>query len=746
DRAMAKKEAPLIVLYPKEVGLPRLLQLISQVSEVPQLKSVAFKPAGKFQSRVELKLVAHGGHSLYGTATIARYFARLDPSLYGNGDPVAASSIDEWLDEASTLGAPTATADQMAWLCLEAEAHLRTRTFLVGHAFSLADFAVWLSLDAFLAQNPSFDLATSLPHLARWFNFLASFPAFVDLRTPVVAHSASTSSPSSASSSSSSSAGRGDATVRTKCLELDGAEMGKVVTRFPPEPSGFMHLGHCKASFFNYLTAERYQGKMILRFDDTNPATATQQFEDSFIRDLALLQINYVKVTHTSENFPLLLEWCEKLLQSGDLYVDSSTDEEIKAQRGDRQPSPFRDSPPEENLARWQKMVAGDDVKSVVRAKIDHAHDVGCLRDPNMFRSANEPHYKTGTKYKVYPLYDFACPIIDSVEGITHAFRSNEYHDRDALYRWVQEKTGVRPVRISDFGRLSFSYTLMSKRKLAWFVKQGIVDDWNHPAFPTVQGLFRRGITLDALREFVVRQGATSNAVLIDSNDLWSLNRIRIDPVVPRYFAINHALHYLVTLSNYVSPVSGSGHEGKTVPLYRKDPSLGSKVITLHGALHIEAADGKRLQPGGKITLMGWGNARVSHVDHEARAVTARLDLDDTDFSSSAKLSWVPAIPDVVTADLVDYKPLITKPCLSSGDPRKNKPADQLEDFANRDLAISETVFAEGSIRSLARGSRVQFERRGYYILDKLPSETPDHRPLFVKIPEGRIKSMSSNE
>ena len=220
---------------------------------------------------------------------------------------------------------------------------------------------------------------------------------------------------------------------------------------------------------------------MILRFDDTNPATATKQFEDSFIRDLALLQIQYAQVTHTSDNFPLLIDWCEKLLLSGDLYVDSSSDDAIKAQRAERRPSPFRDASPEENLARWRRMVEGEDVQSVVRAKIDYAHDVGCLRDPNMFRSASEPHYRTGTKYKVYPLYDFACPIIDSVEGITHAFRSNEYHDRDALYAWMQQKTGLRASRISDFGRLSFSYTLMSKRKLAWYVKQGIVDDWNHP-------------------------------------------------------------------------------------------------------------------------------------------------------------------------------------------------------------------------------------------------------------------------
>lgn len=728
--------APSIVLYKKEDGIPVLLQAVVGLCNLS--KEVTFKPAGKFQSRVELKI---GATSINGVHAIARHLGRLNGSIYG-ADNLQASLIDEWIDEAHAVDTVVASGanidDAVAWLALLANAQLRSRSFLVGHAVSLADLAVWAALHTQpLNLN---DALASLPHLKRWLDLLNSLSFCSSVAPPAARSSAAASSSSSSSSAAASSSSASDdktSLIRTKALELEGAVQGQVRTRFPPEPSGFMHLGHCKAAFFNYLTAQRYGGEMLLRFDDTNPATATQVYEDSFVRDLALLEVKYCKITHTSEHFDYLIEMCTKMIEAGHLYVDSSTDEEIKAQRGARQPSPFRDDPPETNLARWSKMVSGEDVKSVVRAKIDYNHVVGCLRDPNMFRSASEVHYRTGTKYKVYPLYDFACPIIDSLEGITHAFRSNEYHDRDALFQWVQEKTQVRPVRISDFGRLAFSYTLMSKRKLNWFVKQKIVDDWNHPAFPTVQGLFRRGVDLEALRDFVVRQGASVNSVLIDSDDLWARNRKVLEPRVSRYFGISRDNSYTLSLLNY-TPAQA---EARTVPLYRKKPEIGSKVISLSSDILLEPEDGAVLEPGSRITLMGWYNAVIVAVDHANKKATANLLPDDTDFASTVKLSWVARLPeqaDMLVAKTVDFLPLIKKPKLDKGDPRQNKPADSLEEFANRDLEKAEYIFVEGAMRSLAKGSHVQLERRGYYIVDVPHCEARGQELVLVQIPEGR--------
>lgn len=514
--------------------------------------------------------------------------------------------------------------------------------------------------------------------------------------------------------------------MKTKSLELEGAERGKVVTRFPPEPSGFMHLGHCKASFFNFLTAQQYDGKMILRFDDTNPATATQEFEDAFIRDLKLLEITPASVTHTSDHFDYLISECTRLITEGHLYVDPSTDAEIKAQRGERKFSPFRDDPPAVNLERWQKMIDGSDTTSVVRAKMFPDSDVGCLRDPNMFRSAVATHYRTADKYKVYPLYDFACPLIDSLEGITHAFRSNEYHDRDALYKWVQATAGVRPVRISDFGRLAFSYTLMSKRKLAWFVRQKIVDDWNHPAFPTVQGLFRRGVTLTALREFVTRQGGSSNSVLIDSNDLWSINRIHIDSIVPRYSAIVANGEWKLTLN-----VTDADLKPISTPLYRKKLELGNKTVFPAATVILKGSDGVRLKAGDRLGLMGWLIAHIDTVDASARTLTGHLLHSDSDWASAIKVNWVPQSSDSVPITLIDYKTLITKPKLDK--------TENFEEFCNRKLETIESAIGEPALRGLPRGTHIQLERQGYYIVE---SSTSDSLTL-IQIPEGRAHGVA---
>jgi glutamyl/glutaminyl-tRNA synthetase len=744
------KPNDLILLYPKQNGVPVLLRFLCKGRHSPILKDVSFIPVNeKFHPQPELKLTPRGGFKIQGIFPIAKCLARLDPILYAHFDPYDSAIIDHWLESLQYCD----TSDE-AHLALfkQADTHLHERQSFAGDPFSVADFAFWIYLNDYVNNHPDFDLLM-FPNLCRWYDFCYNDAHFVPLKELValqaenlIATTLSVSEPSSSSSSSTthraispSSLGKVQTGFKTKQLSLPGVKYGEVVTRFPPEPSGFMHLGHCKAAFVNFLTAQKYAGKMLLRFDDTNPAAAKQVYVDAFIQDLADLQISYCQLTYTSDYFDLLIEWCEKMLTEGHFYVDQSTDEEIQAQRADLATSPYRDSSIAENLERWKAMVNGEDNSSVVRAKIDPAHPVGCLRDPNMFRTSSHPHYRTGNKFHVYPLYDFACPIIDSLEGVTHAFRSNEYHDRNALYAWMFEKTKLRPVYLLDFARLNLSYTLLSKRKLNWFVQNKLVDGWDHPSFPSIRALFRRGMTVEALREFILRQGITSNSVLIDTNDLWSLNRQRLEPVVPRYTCIAERDCYTMRLINFDREATPS----QLVPVNPKDVSSGLRSIQLSNHLYIENADGQRMSTGMRIGLLNWSVAVVELVDHQTRVIHAELNLQDTDFSSAVKVTWLSVLKDPpLTALLKDYKPLISKPFLQKANPHKNIAADRLEDIANRDLETTQHVFVEDDVLSLTKGSRIQFWRRGYYILDSRPRDA--HHPVFIRIPEGRLKSMSS--
>jgi glutamyl-tRNA synthetase len=736
----------LILLYPKQDGVPVLLRFLCKARHSLILKDVSFVPVnGKFHPEPELKLTSRGGFKIQGIFPIAKCLARLDPILYAHFDPYDTTIIDYWLE---TLQHCDASNGASLAMLKQADNHLQGRRCFAGDPFSIADFAFWIYLNNYVNDHPDFDLVM-YPNLCHWYDFCCKDEQFVPLKQLIVAQTEnliataiSVSEPSSSTTHraiSPSSVGKVQTGFKTKQLSLPGVVYGEVVTRFPPEPSGFMHLGHCKAAFVNFLTAQKYGGKMLLRFDDTNPAAAKQIYVDAFVQDLADLQIGYCQVTYTSDYFDLLIEWCEKMISKGHFYVDQSSDEEIQAQRAELATSPYRDSTIAENLERWQAMVNGEDSSSVVRAKIDPAHPVGCLRDPNMFRTCSHPHYRTGSKYHVYPLYDFACPIIDSLEGVTHAFRSNEYHDRNALYAWMFEKTKLRPVFLLDFARLNLSYTLLSKRKLNWFVQNKLVDGWDHPSFPSIRALFRRGMTVEALREFILRQGITSNSVLIDTNDLWSLNRQRLEPVVPRYTSIAERDYYTMRLINFDAKTTPS----HLVPVNPKDPSSGLRSVHLSNSLYIENADGQHMLTGMRVALLNWSMAVVELVDHQARLIHAEFTPQDTEFSSAFKVTWLPVLKvPPLRALLKDYKPLISKPFLQKANPHKNIAADRLEDVANRDLETTQHVFVEDDVSALSKGTRIQFWRRGYYILDTSPRDA--HHPVFIKIPEGRLKSMNS--
>lgn len=291
-------------------------------------------------------------------------------------------------------------------------------------------------------------------------------------------------------------------------VDLPGAEIGKVRLRFAPEPSGYLHIGHSKAALLNKYFAERYQGQIIVRFDDTNPAKESNEFVDNVLKDIDTLGIKYETITYTSDCFPELMEMAEKLIREGKAYVDDTPREQMQKERMDGIESKCRNNSVEENMKLWKEMIAGSDrgLQCCVRGKLDMQDLNKSMRDPVYYRCNPIPHHRIGSKYKVYPTYDFACPYVDAKEGITHALRSSEYHDRNAQYYRIQEDMGMRKVNIYEFSRLNMVYTLLSKRKLLWFVQNGKVDGWDDPRFPTVQGIVRRGLKIEALVQFIVEQ------------------------------------------------------------------------------------------------------------------------------------------------------------------------------------------------------------------------------------------------
>ena len=291
-------------------------------------------------------------------------------------------------------------------------------------------------------------------------------------------------------------------------VDLPGAKLGQVRLRFAPEPSGYLHIGHAKAALLNHYFARRYKGELILRFDDTNPAKESSEFVDNLIKDVSTLGIEYSKITYTTDYFPQLLDMAEKLMREGKAYVDDTPRETMQKERMDGIESRCRNQSLEENLLLWKEMIAGSErgIQCCVRGKLDMQDPNKALRDPVYVRCTTIPHHRIGDKYKAYPTYDFACPFVDATEGITHALRSSEYHDRNAQYYRILSDMGLRHVEIYEFSRLNMVNTLLSKRKLKWFVEMGIVDGWDDPRFPTVQGIVRRGLKIEALIEFILQQ------------------------------------------------------------------------------------------------------------------------------------------------------------------------------------------------------------------------------------------------
>ncbi|XP_056692686.1 glutamate--tRNA ligase, cytoplasmic isoform X2 [Spinacia oleracea] len=291
-------------------------------------------------------------------------------------------------------------------------------------------------------------------------------------------------------------------------IDLPNAEMGKVCLRFAPEPNGGLHLGHSKAVLLNKYFVDKYEGRLIVRMDDTNPTKESTEFVDGILKDLKSLGICYDTLTYTSNYFDQLKDMAERLISEGKAYVDDTPVDQMRFERDKGIESKCRNNNVSENLELWKEMIAGSDrgVMCCVRGKLDFQNKNKCLRDPVYYRCNPVLHHRVGSKYKLYPTYDFAGPFVDNTEGITHVLWSNEYSDRDDQYHLIQEDMGFKKVYFYEFSRLSMVYTLMSKRKHLWFVQNGRVDGWDDPRLPTIQGMVRRGLKIEALIQFILEQ------------------------------------------------------------------------------------------------------------------------------------------------------------------------------------------------------------------------------------------------
>ncbi|MDA1063309.1 MAG: glutamine--tRNA ligase/YqeY domain fusion protein, partial [Proteobacteria bacterium] len=395
--------------------------------------------------------------------------------------------------------------------------------------------------------------------------------------------------------------------------DLETGKHTAIVTRFPPEPNGYLHIGHVMSICLNFGVAEETGGRTFLRFDDTNPGKEREEYVEAIERDVRWLGFDWdERLTHTSDYFDALYDYAEQLTRNGLAYVDSLSADEIRAHRGTLteagKNSPYRDRPVEDNLDLFRRMRAGEfaDGEHVLRAKIDMASPNINLRDPALYRIRHVAHQHTGDKWCIYPMYDFAHTMSDALEQITHSLCTLEFEDHRPLYDWLldQLKPEHRPRQI-EFSRLNLAYAITSKRKLNALVDDGVVSGWDDPRMPTIAGLRRRGYPASALREFVKRGGVTKKDKLIEMAVLENCIREELDFSAPRRMAVLQPLK--VVLTNYpqgqVEMMPSSNHPNR--------PEFGTREVPFSGELFIEQDDFMedapkkffRLKPDGEVRL-----------------------------------------------------------------------------------------------------------------------------------------------
>ena len=623
----------------------------------------------------------------------------------------------KWVHRSSKLASKNRKKLEPKLLALNTR--LTLRTYMVGHTLSIADLATW----ATVRSNP---VAQSLVrkaygHVQRWYDFVHVTTSWL---APLVEELLAPAAKDRAEVRAAASAAGASYDIDLPFLQ------GPIITRFPPEPSGYLHIGHAKAALLNdYFAHSRPGGKLICRFDDTNPSKESMEFQDSIVEDLAMIGINPDTTSYSSDYFQQMYDLAIQLIKDGKAFADDSELGKGDEERKNRLPSKRRSLGIEETLARFAEMTtgSGEGRRWCIRARIAYDSPNGTLRDPVIYRCNSTPHHRTGTRWHVYPTYDFCAPILDSVEGVTLALRTNEYRDRNVQYAWFQDALGLRSVPIYDFSRMNFVRTVLSKRKLTTIVQDKKVWGWDDPRMPTVRGVIRRGVAVAALREFVLKQGPSRNVLNLEWGAFWALNKKHIDLIASRHTAVVEADAVRCT----VQGVSDADLQPLTKPKYVKNPYLGSKQVLLDKTIQLEQADAQTFAAGEEITLMNWGNAFVRRIDRgsDGQTITA-LTLDfhpDGNVKKTKKITWLAAREEnLVPVDLVSFDYLITKDKL-----------EKTDSFGDCLTAVTEfrtQAFADCNIRDLEKGAVIQFERKGYFKLDTIGGDDTG-RTVFFEIP-----------
>ena len=516
----------------------------------------------------------------------------------------------------------------------------------------------------------------------------------------------------------------------------DGKNGGKVVTRFPPEPNGYLHIGHAKSICLNFGSAREFGGRCHLRFDDTNPAKEEVEYVESIQADVKWLGFDWGEHLYfASDYFEQLYGFAVELIKRGKAYVDSLSGEQIREYRGDfHRPgtdSPFRTRSVEDNLDLFKRMRDGEfsEGEHVLRAKIDMASRNINLRDPPIFRIKHAHHHRTGDAWCIYPMYDFAHSLSDAIEGITHSLCTLEFEDHRPLYDWCVEQLEfpVRPQQ-TEFAKLQFTYTLLSKRRLLELVQSGIVTGWDDPRMPTLRGMRRRGYTPEALRELCERVGVSKRNSTIDITLLEHHVREDLNATSPRVMGILYPLRVVLT-----NVPEGEVTWIEQAEYFKDEPARGTRRVPLSRTLLIEREDFKevpvkgwwRLSPGLAVRLRHAGSViRCDEVIKDAAGEVAeiRCTLIPSDSSPEAKALKVKATIVWVSADhAVPIEARLYDRLFTTEDPSEG--GDYLKNINPKALEVVHGGFVEPSMAGAAAGTRVQFERTAYFCVD--PDSTP---------------------
>ncbi len=519
--------------------------------------------------------------------------------------------------------------------------------------------------------------------------------------------------------------------------DLRSGRRTRVVTRFPPEPNGYLHIGHAKAIVTDFGLAEEFGGRCNLRFDDTNPEKESVEFVEGIKRDVRWLGFEWAGEHYASDYFEQLYEWAERLIREGKAYVDEQSLEAIRKGRGSfHEPgveSPYRDRPIEESLDLFRRMRAGEleEGAAVLRAKIDMQSKDVKLRDPLMYRIRKEPHHRTGTKWPIYPMYDWAHGQSDAIERVTHSLCSLEFVNHHALYEWFLEALRIEdpPVQI-EFARLKLNYTLLSKRKLMQLVEGRHVDGWDDPRMPTLAGLRRRGYPPEAIRTFCERIGVSKRDSIVDVGLLEHAVREDLNARTPRLMAVLDPIKLVI--ENYP--------EGEVdwldCALHPEDESFGSRKLPFSRELYIEREDFMeqapkkwfRLAVGQEVRLRYAAIVKCTGVvkDDSGRVVEVRCTWDPKSRGGApadgrkirGTIHWVSG------AHAIDMEVRLYDRLFSDENPDGHEGVDFVELLNKESKEVRLGVKGEPRLGELSPGSRVQFERLGYFISDE-----KDHAP-----------------